>query len=64
MVLGGAAAALALSALIDWRRTLQFIGTSGLLFTAALRATSYQQPQVLNLPGVPARLRCQSSRTS
>ena len=63
MVLGGAGAVLALFALVDWRHTLQFIGTSGLLLTAALRATSYQQPQVLNIPGAPAGLRCQSSRT-
>lgn len=46
IALGGAALALAAGVLIDWRRTLQYIGTGGLLFTALLRTTSYSRPQV------------------
>lgn len=45
-MLGGTALALAAGLLIDWRRTLQYIGTGGLLFTALLRTTSYSKPQV------------------
>jgi hypothetical protein len=46
ITLGGAALALAVGILVDWRRTLQYIGTGGLLFTALARTTSYSKPQV------------------
>lgn len=31
---------------IDWRRTLQYVGTGSLLLTALLRTTKYSKPQV------------------
>jgi len=45
-LLGGTAIALAVGVLIDWRRTLQYVGTGSLLFTALLRTTKYSKPQV------------------
>ncbi len=38
--------ALAFGMLFDWHRTLQYIGTSGLLLTLLVRATTYEEPQV------------------
>lgn len=46
ITLGGVALALAVGILVDWRRTLQYIGTGGLLFSALVRTTSYSKPQV------------------
>lgn len=46
ITLGGVAVALAIGVLVDWRRTLQYIGTGGLLFSALARTTSYSKPQV------------------
>jgi hypothetical protein len=38
--------ALVVSALIDWHRTLQFVGVAGILLTLINRATQYESPQV------------------
>jgi rhodanese-related sulfurtransferase len=47
ITLGGVAVALAIGVLVDWRRTLQYIGTGGLLLSALARTTSYSKPQDL-----------------
>lgn len=39
-------AALTIGLLTDWHRTLQLIGTNGILLTLLARTTSYERPQV------------------